>query len=738
MGDESVVSGLSTEDAGGPALGGPQQGGAEGVIKKLSNFWFIIGSIPLVLFLLVCLPTMFYVQSISSYVNAFYCRSKACDNLAEVTKAARDSSPCVNYHDAVCKASTKYSMKGVYQKDATFIAKVTATLGDNADPRFTSISSIDSVCKSVFAENADTTVPPVLTYLTGDPNPQPPERYLPQYLTIYKNAQMIGIDCVFRLELVHSSVKSIFGDNPRPEIGEKLPTDNTFYDLAVSVPDMGLMDPALYIVKLEGKKYEDAFAAMVKMLSDQPDPAILATIQGAAKYYELTEIAKDKDYTTPPSIVPLHEFGKEAVGTIDFKQLLTSVYPGLGRVLVRSPTYVRYLALNIKPGSVPTDNEPFTVDSFKHFVILDAFWKLGAFSMTPPAAAEIRSTWCLRWFDWMRPVIFNSAFDAYLKTTYWPFALANPKDPKKPFLSSDLGMRYTTQLMDSFLQSYSLSEASSEKSRAGLYLKMLQMDKVVFYVNSSVDTIDKAYADFVNPVVPGEGDFAKLIENRKKFFEAYWKLTPTPIDRKYLIARHPMMYGDDEGSYDYGSNTMYVPFGMFRPTFYRDSTVYMGNYAVFGYWGSMNILKMLDNAGAHSKVGYQHPVLWTGTYAYGKMAWQYRCLNPEAKNGSDARMVAKGSNPLTPGYRFFRKMALARAHPRPEYRLDADAEATMEQIYLTAVAQTYCRYKKLDTTINQMFQHDLYFQKSYCAKGGKLKVDPNKACYIWRSTRRNY
>lgn len=59
-------------------------------------------------------------------------------------------------------------------------------------------------------------------------------------------------------------------------------------------------------------------------------------------------------------------------------------------------------------------------------------------------------------------------------------------------------MRYTTQLMDSFLQSYSLSEASSEKSRAGLYLKMLQMDKVVFYVNSSVDTIDKAYADFVN------------------------------------------------------------------------------------------------------------------------------------------------------------------------------------------------------------------------------------------------
>lgn len=738
MGDESAMSGMSTGDAGGPALGGAQQGGAEGVIKKLSNYWFIIGSIPLVLFLMVCLPTMFYVQSISTYVNAFYCRSKACDKLAEVTKAVREGGSCDSFYKTVCKASPKHSLKGVLDKDVKFLVDMSTSYGETPPPRVAMLSGAAPGCKAKGEDKPDS-LSAALTYFTGDAKLKPLVPYAEgnTYLDIYKKAQMLGIDSIFHLELVHSSSKKIFEDSQRTEIGEKLPQHNNFYDLAVSAPDMGIMEPSFYTVTL-GKKNYDAMTedARVILTDNSDDPAEILLAKAASKYYYLFDAARDKDYTAAPVVLPIHEFGSDPPNPVPFKDLLTNIYPRLGRVIVRSPAHVKYLAAYIKPGDVPTDEVPFTMKSFKYFVVLDALMKLAAYRVSK-VADPIKDTWCFRYIDWLRPLEINTMSDTYLKT-YWPFALNNPKDAKKPYLGSDLGFRYMAELTDSFLHSYALSEASSEKSRAGLYLKMLQLDKLVFYRNSSADSIDASYTEALTEGPPGDGSIPPLLDSRKKFFVKYWNLNPAPIDRKFLIARHPLMYSDDEGSYDYGSNTMYVPFGMFRPTFHRDSTVYMGNHAVFGYWGSMNLLKMLDNIGAHSKVGYQHPVLWTGTYAFGKMSWLYRCLNPAADNGTDARMVAKGTNPITPGFRFFRRVALARALPRPDYRLDADATARMEEIYLTAVGQTYCRYTELEKSVNKMFQHDLYFQKTYCSQGGKLKLTDDKTCYIWRSTRRSY
>lgn len=750
MGDESVassMSGMSTGDAGGPPLGGAGAGGAEGVMKKLSNYWFIVGSIPMVLFLIVCLPTVFYVHSISSYVNAFYCRSKACDNLADTTKAARNGNPCDTYIKSVCAASTKHKLKFVYAKDQDILGKALKLQGDDPNPKFAVVAA-SKTCGGG-AEDIPGTTGPAVTYLFGA---SPPAGGLQSYLlngdnyaNIFVKAQKIGIDSIFHLELVHSDVKMNFNDNERPTIGEKLPPQHNYYDLAVSAPDMGIMDPQHYIVGVSGKKYEDMVAGTVKAyINGVPEDTTIddegasAVAKLTSKYYQLIDVAKDKDYTAAPTVVEVSKFGEDSNSSINFRSLLTKMYPGLQRVIVRSPTHVRYLSLNVKPGP-PTSDDPFKEDAFKLFVGVDALGKLIGYA-NAAVDLDTKHTWCLRYYDWMKPLLYTASVDDYLgKGKYWPIGLYNAKDIKKPFKSMVLGDSYFKELMDSFLHSYSLSEASSEKSRAGLYLKMLQMDKVVFYPNSSND-IDTTYVDFLNSVPFADGDTPDaLMRNRAKFFESYWTLTPKPIERKYLLARHPMMFGDDEGSYDYGSNAIYVSFGMFRPSFYRDSPVYEGNYAVFGYWGSMNILKMLDNVGSHSKVGYQHPVLWAGTYAYGKMNSHYRCFNPEGKNETKARMIAKGSNPLTPGFRFFRRKALAKAMPRPEYRLDADADATMEQIYFTAVARTYCRYEKMATEIDKMFQHDLYFQSAYCGSGGKLKIaDPNKACYMWRSTRRSY
>lgn len=749
MGDESVassMSGMSTGDAGGPPLGGAAAGGAEGVMKKLSNYWFIVGSIPMVMFLIVCLPTVFYVHSISSYVNAFYCRSKACDALAGMTKAARNANPCDTYIKSVCASSDKYKLKAVLSQDTGILDKAAKLLGDALPDKFSAVTLSITGCKGS-VDDLTGIVTPAITYLLGTTQPAGGlQAFLASgdnYAAIFEKAQKIGIDSIFHLELVHSDVKMNFNDNERPTIGEKLPPGHNYYDLAVSAPDMGIMDPQHYVVTVAGKKYEDMVVGTLKAYTtvntddkNFDDDAVPGMAKLAIKYYELIDVAKDKDYTAAPTVVEVSKFGEDSNSSINFRSLLTKMYPGLQRVIVRSPTHVRYLSLNVRPGDATTD-DPFRETAFKIFVGVDALGKLIGFANTA-VDLDTKHTWCLRYYDWMKPLVFTSLVDGYLYK-YWPIGLANVKDPKKPLKSMVLGDTYFKELMDSFLHSYSLSEASSEKSRAGLYLKMLQMDKVVFYPNASGD-IDTNYGEFLNTVSLGDGsNLNLLINNRAKFFEIYWKLTPTPIDRKYLLARHPLMFGDDEGSYDYGSNAMYVSFGMFRPSFYRDSPVYEGNYAVFGYWGSMNILKMLDNVGSHSKVGYQHPVLWAGTYAYGKRNSHYRCFNPEGKNETKARMIARGSNPLTPGFRFFRRKALAKAMPRPEYRLDADADATMEQIYFTAVARTYCRYEKTATEIDKMFQHDLYFQSAYCESGGKLKIaDPNKACYMWRSTRRSY
>ncbi|KAK8779587.1 hypothetical protein V5799_019074, partial [Amblyomma americanum] len=118
MGDESMVSGMS--EGGPPGTAGAGVG-AEGIMKKLSNYWFIVGSIPLVMFMLVCLPTVFYVKSISEYKNAYYCRSKACDTLAEVTKTAREAKPCDDYFGAVCPAAKAYTIKDIVKKDTILL-----------------------------------------------------------------------------------------------------------------------------------------------------------------------------------------------------------------------------------------------------------------------------------------------------------------------------------------------------------------------------------------------------------------------------------------------------------------------------------------------------------------------------------------------------------------------------------------------------------------------------------------
>lgn len=742
MGDESMASGMSSVSEAAPA-GGPAGGAAEGIMKKLSNYWLIVGSVPLVLFLLVCLPTVFYVKSISDYKNAYYCRSKACDTLAAATKGVRDGKPCDDYFGAVCSAAKTFTLKEDMKRDTKLIGAAANSWGDSGNPRGSPLTWAAGCIVSDYYTSAPSKS--VFELIGLNKATLKDDMTKPDTITkVFKEAQKRGIDCLFHLEWVQSTTKMLFADAPKPSLGEDLPPDPKplSYDLAVSIPDMRLMEPNLYLVTLGGLKYEDASKIFFSFdeVDIEDDDFRAATAAALKKIYEFIEYCKDLDFMAAPEIVPDTQFGTVVPATnLAFGTLIGEIVSGYKRYLVRSPNYVKLLALALN-GCLTPDLCAIKMDELAMFVVIDTALKLRGYSSNPTIDDDLKQLWCLRYHDWYTASGFNVVVEKYLQIKYWPFALSNPKDAKSPLPSSSVGYNFLSLLLDSFQQSYSLSEASSEKSRAGLYLKILQMEYFAFYKNST-NNVDAGYLDVISPKTGYTSDnpaVHELWENRKGFYDKYWSVN-NRMDPKYLIGRHALMYSDDEGSYDYGTNTMYVPFGMFRPQYYRDSRVYMGNYATFGYYGSMNILKLLDNAGGYTKAGYQHPVLWTGTYAMGKMKWQYRCLNQENANNTDARLVAKGSKPITPGFRFFRRQALARAYPRPEYRLDVDAKADMEQIYLTAVMRTYCRYKRLKESVNKMFSHDMYYQKAYCSDSpGKMKKAPDQLCYIWRTTRREY
>ncbi|KAH7958229.1 hypothetical protein HPB49_000118 [Dermacentor silvarum] len=149
--------------------------------------------------------------------------------------------------------------------------------------------------------------------------------------------------------------------------------------------------------------------------------------------------------------------------------------------------------------------------------------------------AQVRTLWCTRYLDWLSPTTMASLADKYLKTTYWPFGLKNPKDPKGQFPAFTLGMKYMSSLTDAFMHSYALSAASSEKSRAGLYVKMLQMEYMAFYPNKS-DAMDTEQIKQWNPQKFGE-DFSlqPFLENRKALMSIYWNKPTTDLKFAYII-----------------------------------------------------------------------------------------------------------------------------------------------------------------------------------------------------------
>ncbi|KAH6929215.1 hypothetical protein HPB50_024431 [Hyalomma asiaticum] len=137
MAEESMMS--TAESGMEPPPGAPTGAGAQAemITKKLANYWCIIGSIPLVMFLLVAIPTIFYVKKFSEYVNADYCDTKSCKELADVILKMGDSSEaCKSFSAHVCKAKADYAVETlnkIHVDLSNYASDVILKMGDSSE-----------------------------------------------------------------------------------------------------------------------------------------------------------------------------------------------------------------------------------------------------------------------------------------------------------------------------------------------------------------------------------------------------------------------------------------------------------------------------------------------------------------------------------------------------------------------------------------------------------------------------
>ncbi|XP_029843986.3 uncharacterized protein LOC115327173 [Ixodes scapularis] len=299
---------------------------------------------------------------------------------------------------------------------------------------------------------------------------------------------------------------------------------------------------------------------------------------------------------------------------------------------------------------------------------------------------RLREYWCIRWVDSMSPGLASIPLADVLQKR-WTNSLGKPPTavPIIKFISKQV-----KSLASSIERSHALSTSSSEKSRVGQLEKLQHLKYVILFANNKTGAheLDEQFLEETHGKFhrAENVDYKNVLAIRQTTMQKYWKLLSPNPEFRYLIVRHPMAMTDNYGSYDYGSNTMYVSGGQLRPYYFKDSSVYMLNYARIGFYMGATLLKTMDMKGGHFKPGYNHPINWRGVYAMERTKEIHDCLQ-EGKNMSNARKAVMMTNAFTPGFRFFRTMALERAYPKPEYRVDKFPEFSMADLYFFSVVQ---------------------------------------------------
>ncbi|CAN8004511.1 unnamed protein product, partial [Ixodes hexagonus] len=392
MGDESMQSGMSGMESAPPGAPGAEGAQAENIIKKLSAYWVIIGAIPFVLFCLVAIPTVLYVRSISTFINAFYCNSKACNSLAEaLDKAESAGKPCVDYFDYVCKASGIKLLADRNKEAAMLINPKLVT----EKPSNLYLSTYAEACKNNFGSDTHEII--LALSESSQATPIEPNNALAKALTFAAiGITTYGVDVLLRIELVHNSPVNTTYDLALQ------PTPHTYVDVAIGVPDMGDLEYSELLASADAKIEEWVKTTATETIPD--DNLVISLGKFYTKFTEFMETCREADFDKAPEIWTQKQLDEVSGTTADdfkWKDLIGFVLPGntLARFIVMSPTLIREFPKFLQKELNDTTMTPVV---FAYAVMLELGIRIMP-TLVLPSKDPRKEYWCIRWVDSLIP-----------------------------------------------------------------------------------------------------------------------------------------------------------------------------------------------------------------------------------------------------------------------------------------------------------------------------------------------
>lgn len=716
---ESGVSGVSGVDPAPGAAGGAGAQ-AEMITKKLANYWCIIGSIPLVMFLLVAIPTIFYVKKFSEYVNAEYCDTKSCKDLSDaIAKAGSIDQACANFGTHVCKAKMDF-MNDALKKLNT---EALAPLPDGATaPKGTAVlAKVASFLGSCIGKTI------------GDDGVDP----------FYKGA--LGGNLVdYKSELDAgklSAVLSSFGCDGLVRavafFGNTSGNQDTVPALELSAPVHDFYSRML--IAAAGVSYED----VAKAISPPDDDDLLTSKPLTAARKQIDDYILGNARTskqTRPKIVKFSDLRAIQGDKWKWEDYLNELNTQTGSpftddtmVRIVHPKYLHGLDTFLKDGT--TANTLFI--AFINVVqqvdaVVSTYGR-----MVLPKFQKNKEAYCVLQADRLFPgtIGHNSFYKRAIQ--FGAQTGINPGGTNDSAMMAFLDGQ-VRQVLDSMAFSYSLSTSSTEENRVAFYRKTLNISVSPGFFNNT-DGLSDVELNAMSQAVQFSDDLEVIqsVNGLKKEFQSYYWAGLKNKTTAYFKFRNP--YDSLYATFTATENHLYVPMSVFTPPIFRNSqknrifTATSGFLVIAGMMKAISLTDSMvvkDQLTPENWIGYS----WTRKVErYSECLAQVRSANDSVDSFTDIFKIGA----VTPSLRFFRRQIFQKAYPRPEFRIDWASDLSSTQLFFYAWGMLHCGTPEGQKLIDMATKTNRYFLESFECKA-KLANYDKSPCDLWNTTRREY
>ncbi|XP_075551313.1 membrane metallo-endopeptidase-like 1 isoform X2 [Dermacentor variabilis] len=290
-------------------------------------------------------------------------------------------------------------------------------------------------------------------------------------------------------------------------------------------------------------------------------------------------------------------------------------------------------------------------------------------------------------------------------------------------------------MLDSFTFSYSLSQSVTEENRVRVYRRVSRLMVSPGFLNETDGKLTDTAIKELALNVPAGDDFTMvdaLDMSRQTFPALYWK-----TNSSYHMFRN--QYSPLYATYTPSLNHLYVPMGVFTKPVFRNSQKNRIFTAAAGYLVMSGFMKALTMSGAMVSDGILMPENWVGYSWSRKMERYATCMMADRKKNAtmeslmDIHLLAS----VVPAYRYYKRMVLEKAFPRPEFRIDWVSDLSSTQLFFYNWALLHCGSDMGKELIDLAAKNNPYFHQSFkCEKGAPMyKAKP---CMLWNTTRINY